>query len=371
MTESMRREANLLDPGDTVTQAMLAAEATTLHRLLGARGNGTFRHDRSDPLPHDIVVVDETSMVSLPLMARLLDAVRPDATVVLVGDPFQLTSVEAGAVLGEIVGTAAARARGGPLAAKVVLLERVHRFSVDSAIAELADAIRLGEADRSLALLRAGVAGELVWVDGEDDGGIARLRDEVAANAVEVIRAARAGDAGEGLRLAADLKVLCATRFGPLGVFRWSDETEDLVAHALPDSGVGRRWYVGRPVIVTKNDYFNRTFNGDVGLVVGTPSQPVVAFQDGDAIRSLTPSQLGDVDTWWATTIHKSQGSEFRRVVVTLPPAPSPVLTRELLYTAVTRAKERVTVVATESSLRAAIGRPVARASGLGTKLWA
>jgi exodeoxyribonuclease V alpha subunit len=370
MTESVRHEAVLLGMSGSVTDGMLAAEATTLHRLLGARGNGKFRHNRSDPLPHDIIVLDETSMVSLPLMARLLDAVRPDATVVLVGDPFQLTSVEAGAVLGEIVGTPASRLHGGPLAAAVVLLERVHRFSVDSAIAELADAIRLGEADRSLALLREGRAGELLWVDGEDERGIARLRAEVAANAVEVIRAARSGNAGEGLRLAADLKVLCATRFGPLGVFRWSDDTEDLAAHVLPDGGIGRRWYIGRPIIVTKNDYFNRIFNGDVGLVVGEAGQPVVAFQTGDGLRSLTPSQLGEVDTWWATTIHKSQGSEFRRVIVTLPSAPSPVLTRELLYTAVTRAKEQVMVVATESSLRTAISRPVSRASGLGPKLW-
>ncbi len=129
------------------------------------------------------------------------------------------------------------------------------------------------------------------------------------------------------------------------------------------------RWYVGRPIIVTRNDYPNRLVNGDVGLVVAGAERPVVAFATGDGIRELAVSQLDEIETWWAMTIHKSQGSEFRQVVITLPPAPSPILTRELLYTAVTRAKERVTVVASEASLRAAIARPVARASGLGVAL--
>ncbi|HZJ25649.1 MAG TPA: exodeoxyribonuclease V subunit alpha [Acidimicrobiia bacterium] len=370
VTEAVHREVETASLTEDVAGALRAAEATTLHRLLGAGAGGRFRHDRSDPLPYDMVVVDEASMVSLPLMARLLDAVRPDATLVLVGDPSQLASVEAGAVLGEIVGTPTMRATGGPLAADVVLLERVHRFGVDSAIAALADAIRAGDADRALDLLRDDQTGELTWVDGEDEVGIDGLRAEVAAGAVDVIRAAHAGDAETGLRHASDLKVLCATRLGRLGVYQWSDGVEALAARALPDAGIGRRAYVGRLVSVTKNDYINRLFNGDVGLVVAGAHGPVVAFADPSGIRELAMSQLGDVETWWAMTIHKSQGSEFRRVIVALPPPPSPILTRELLYTAVTRAKEQVTLVATESSLRAAIARPVARASGLGPKLW-
>ena len=169
---------------------------------------------------------------------------------------------------------------------------------------------------------------------------------------------------------ASDLKVLCATRLGPLGVFRWTDDIELFAARAMPDAGIGRRWYVGRPIIVTRNDYSTRTFNGDVGIVVAGAGQPVVAFVEPSGVRTLAPSQLGDVETWWATTIHKSQGSEFRRVIVTLPPPPSPILTRELLYTAVTRAKEQVTLVASKAALRAAITRPAVRASGLGPKLW-
>ena len=370
MTESVRSNVELTGLSEDVSEAMEAVGATTLHRLLGASGSGRFRYDARNPLPHDMVIVDETSMVSLPLMARLLSAVRPDATLVLVGDPFQLASVEAGAVLGDIVGTASTRTEAGPLAADVVILERVHRFKVDSAIAALADAVRDGDADEAFELLRNDPTGELAWVDGDDDAGIATLKQEVATNSVAVIRAARSGDGEAALRLASDLKVLCATRLGHLGVYQWTDDIEISAARVLPDAGIGRRWYVGRPIIVTRNDYSNRTFNGDVGIVVGGANQPVVMFVEPNGVRAMAPSQLGDVETWWATTIHKSQGSEFQRVIVTLPPPPSPVLTRELLYTAVTRAKEHVTLVGSEAALRAAITRPAVRASGLGPKLW-
>jgi exodeoxyribonuclease V alpha subunit len=370
MTESVRSNVAGTGLSDDAAEAMNSVGATTLHRLLGATGSGRFRHDARNPLPHDLVIVDETSMVSLPLMARLLSAVRPDATLVLVGDPYQLASVEAGAVLGDIVGTASTRTEAGPLAADVVLLERVHRFRADSAIAGLADAVRDGDADLAIELLVNDSAGELAWVDGDDQPGIATLKEEVATNSVEVIRAARSGNGEAAMRLASDLKVLCATRLGALGVYRWSDDIEVFAARVMPDAGIGRRWYVGRPVIVTRNDYSNRTFNGDVGIVVASSGQPTVMFVEPDGVRSLAPSQLGDVETWWATTIHKSQGSEFRRVIVTLPPPPSPILTRELLYTAITRAKEQVTLVGSEAALRAAIARPAVRASGLGPKLW-
>jgi exodeoxyribonuclease V alpha subunit len=338
---------------------------------LGIGVSGKPRYDRFNQLPHDLVVVDETSMVSLPLMARLLDAVRPDATLVLVGDPYQLASVEAGAVLGEIVGPMAAGPAAGPLAAGIVLLERNHRYGPDSEIAALADAIRRGDDDDAMDILRNHRSEELTWVEDDDQAAIARLHEEAAASAIEVVRAAQGRDAEAGLRLAFELKVLCATRFGPLGVFAWSARIEALTARALPDAGIGRRSYVGRPVIVTRNDYFNRVFNGDVGLVVAGTTGPVAVFEDpSSGLRELAMSQLGDVDTWWATTIHKSQGSEFERVIVTLPRPPSPILTRELLYTAVTRAKRQVILVAAEESLRAAMRRPVARASGLREKLW-
>lgn len=369
MTEAVHQEVAAAGETGAVATQLLATEASTIDRLLGWTPGVEFRHDATNPLPHDLVVVDETSMVSLPLMARLLAAVRPDATLVLVGDPYQLASVEAGAVLGEIVGPAAGERDRGPLADRVVLLERVHRFDADSAIAALADAVRLGDADGALALLRDDAAGELTWINDDDEESIAAVQRDAAAHAVEVITAARAGDAERGLGLAADQKVLCATRRGPLGTYRFGDRIEVLASRAMPTGAMQGRWYVGRPIIVTRNDFPNRLVNGDVGLVVAGADRPVVAFGGADGIRELAVSQLAEIETWWAMTIHKSQGSEFRQVVITLPPAPSPILTRELLYTAVTRAKERVTVVASEAALRAAIARPVARASGLAEKL--
>jgi exodeoxyribonuclease V alpha subunit len=369
MTEAVHQEVAAAGETGAVAEQLLATEASTLHRLLGWTPGVEFRHDATSPLPHDLVVVDETSMVSLPLMARLLAAVRPDATLVLVGDPYQLASVEAGAVLGEIVGPTPGERDRGPLAGRVVLLERVHRFDADSAIAALADAVRTGDADRAVDLLRDDAAGELTWITDDDEAGIAAVQSDAAAHAVDVITAARAGDAESGLRLAADRKVLSATRLGPLGTYRFGDRIELLASRAMPPATMQGRWYVGRPIIVTRNDYPNRLVNGDVGLVVAGPDRPVVAFGAAEGIRELAVSQLAEIETWWAMTIHKSQGSEFRQVVITLPPAPSPILTRELLYTAVTRAKERVTVVASEASLLAAIARPVARASGLSSKI--
>lgn len=348
--------------------SVLNTEATTLHRLLGASGHGEFSHDSANPLIHDIVIVDETSMVSLPLMSRLFSAVRPDASLILVGDPFQLTSVEAGAVLGEVTGLNQPTSAHGPLRNSVVHLQRIHRFETDSAIAALATAIRTGDAEGALSLLRTAI--EVNWIDSSDETGLAELSRHAQSEAAEVISLARAGAGDLALQRAHETKILCATRRGPLGVWAWTRRIETGAAQLLDDVSIGRRWYVGRPVIVTRNDYLNQTVNGDVGIVVSEERRPVVKLQSGLQSRSFAPSQLGEVETWWAMTIHKSQGSEFRNVVVTLPPLPSPILSRELLYTAVTRAREAVTIVSSEAALRAAITRPVSRASGLADLLW-
>jgi exodeoxyribonuclease V alpha subunit len=374
MTEAVRDEITAAGLSDALAQPLLATEASTIHRLLGPTGGLEFRHDHDDPLAADIVVVDEASMVSLPLMARLLDAVRPDARLVLVGDPYQLTSIEAGAVLGDVVGPAALAGWGGslllgPLSDGVVVLERVHRFGAESAIATLADAVRSGDADRAVDILRAG-AGDVSWVRPDDRAGRDAVQRAVVDNALEVVDAARAGERARGLAATGDLKVLAATRRGPLGTYEWRERIEASVARRDARVSVGRRWYVGRPVIVTENDYANALFNGDTGLVVATDTGSAVAFARGGTTRDLQPSQLAQVETWWSMTIHKSQGSEFRHVVVSLPQAGSPILTRELLYTAITRAREQLTVVADEGAIRAAVERTVARASGLQARLW-
>ena len=355
------------------SQPLLANEAGTIHRLLGHRDGISFRHDRTNPLPHDVVVVDETSMVALPLMARLLDALRPDARVVLVGDPFQLASVEAGAVLGDVVGPATDidAALDGPLTDNIVVLQRVHRFAADSAIAALAHAVRSGDADLAIEVLRDTGSDDVQWIDPADRKALGQLQDTVVSGAAEVARAASEGNAGYALERAVDLKVLCGTRFGPLGSYAWRDHLERRLPKLVQGLSTGRGYYVGRPVIITRNDYITGVFNGDTGIVIRNDARTVVAMPGGpDGIRLVLPSQLAAVETWWAMTIHKSQGSEFAHAVVSLPDARSRVLTRELLYTGITRGKEKVTVVASEAALRRAIDSPVARASGLRARLW-
>ncbi|MEI8002370.1 MAG: exodeoxyribonuclease V subunit alpha [Actinomycetes bacterium] len=356
-----------------VAAALGATTAVTLHRLLGGTPRGTFRHGPGDPLPYDLVILDETSMVSLPLMAHLLAALRPTTGLVLVGDPDQLVSIEAGAVLGDIIAPVRdGHADGHVLRNHVVVLDRSYRFGDRADIVGLADAIRTGDADAAVALLRAG-GSELTWIEPTDGGALDALADEVGAVARAVVTAARSGDAATALALGADVKVLCATRHGDLGSYRWTERIEHRLGDAVTGAagGPGGRWYAGRPVIVTRNDPLNRLFNGDTGVYVPTDDGTAgVAFPAADGgVRTVATAQLSDTETWWAMTIHKSQGSEFDRVVVSLPVTASPILTRELLYTAVTRAKRRITVVASESALRAAIARPVERATGLRTAL--
>ncbi|HLU55450.1 MAG TPA: exodeoxyribonuclease V subunit alpha [Pseudonocardia sp.] len=355
-------------------------EAATLHRLLGWRPGGRFRYGPTQRLPFDVVVVDETSMVSLTLMARLLEAVRHDARIVLVGDPDQLASVEAGAVLGDL-----ARAPGRPEAALDAALEAVglpggltggsvingvvtlrHVWRFGGAIAEFARAVQAGDADAAMALLRGGHA-DLEFVESEDTCGV---HADVVAAGRALTEAALRGDVPEALAALERHRVLCAHRRGPYGVSRWSAEIERWLRAALPDAPTGP-WYPGRPVLVTANDYDVGLFNGDTGVAVAMPEGLRVAFARGGAPTLHPPARLSEVSTVHAMTVHRGQGSQFRRVTVVLPPAESPLLTRELLYTAVTRAAEFVRVIGSEEAVRAAVARPVSRASGLRHRLGA
>ncbi len=367
MTEAVQRELSGLDANSDATNKLVAIEATTIHRLLGPGGGNRFAHDRLNPLPFDVVVVDETSMVSLPLMARLLDSLRPEARVILVGDPFQLASVEAGAVLGDLIDSS-----GLPdsvLRSHTVALDRVHRFSADSGIAALATAIRNGDDDAALRILRDPDILDATLIDPADSASVSQLEDRAVRSAEAVIKLARAGDAAQSLHAATDFKVLSATKKGPLGVDWWSDRITQRCTDAIAPADQYNPWYVGRPIMVTQNDPVQKVFNGDIGVVVDTAEVRSVAFPDHENIRSIPAVRLGAVQTWWAMTIHKSQGSEFPHIVVALPSVESPVVSRELLYTGVTRAKESVTIVATEAALRAGINKRVVRTSGLATLL--
>jgi len=364
--------------------------ASTLHRLLGWRpgSHSRFRHDRNNRLPYDVVVVDETSMVSLTLMARLLDAVRPDARIVLVGDPDQLASVEAGAVLGDLVGRPErpppdARSEevarllpadveaadvGRELRNDVVRLRTTYRFG--GTIGALAEAIRGARADDVLAALRSDEPDveflDCASLDSRTPPGLEPLRRDVETAGRALVAAALAGDVDAALDALEAHRLLCAHRQGAYGVTRWSLEVERWVAAETAGDVDTGEWYVGRPLLVTSNDYELKLYNGDTGVVVdGGPRGRLAAFRQGGETVLLPPGRLSAVHTVFAMTVHRGQGSQFRRVSVLLPPADSPLLTRELFYTAVTRAREFVRVIGTEDAVRAAVGRPIVRASGL------
>jgi exodeoxyribonuclease V alpha subunit len=374
LQQAVHDEARTLPVTEDVRAALLGLRASTIHRLLGWRpGSATrFRHDRDRRLPHDIVIVDETSMVSLSLMARLIEALRSDARLVLVGDPGQLASIEAGAVLGDIVGSADGP---GPEAdsESIVVLDRGHRFG--GAIASLAAAIRAGDADQVIALLRAG-SDDVVWVDCDASGpqAAARVRADALAAATSVLDAAQVADGEAALGALSTFRMLCAHRRGPYGVANWNARVEGWLQEAVAGFSAGERWYVGRPLLVTENDYELGLANGDTGVVVDAGAGRVMACFDrgseAERGRLYSSSRLGAVDTVYAMTIHKSQGSQFRCAAVLLPEAGSRILTRELLYTAATRAQERLILVGPEQTIRAAVARRVARASGLATRLW-
>ena len=421
MAEAVHDAARRLDVDDELRAWLLSLDASTVHRLLGRRaGTETrFRHDRHNHLPYEVVVVDETSMMSLPLMARLLESVRPDARLVLIGDQEQLASVEAGAVLGDIVGPAAfaggfgnTRATAGAVGAGgmeaggvtgsavaaravepgpgagsrmgdcITVLQANYRFR--GPLAELAQAVRSGDADAAVAILSAprdGTSASSVrWLDVDvaaaSPASLEPVRFALLKAHRPLVEAAAAGDGPTALDALGRLRLLCAHRDGPAGAATWNARAEqwlaDLGEGPPPEGG----WYRGRPVIVTENDYGLGLFNGDTGAVIAHGEGDEmggslrVAFRRGAGVITVSPARLGAVETAFAMTVHRAQGSEFDEIVVLLPGASSRVLTRELLYTAVTRARRSVVLVGTEGSLRAAVDRPIARASGLTLRLW-
>ena len=351
MGESIAGAAALLDGAEPeLADSMRRIKPSTVHRLLGVRsGSAAFRHNASDPLHHDVVIIDEASMMSLPLTASLLDALGDSTRVILVGDPDQLASVEAGSVLADLV------AAVGPTSTCVAELTANHRFGDGSAIAELASAVRAGDSEAARRALEGDEAVSLSSTSG-------RSIIEPVASAMR--QAALSGDATAAAKHLDSVRVLCAHRRGPAGVARWNSMVESWLGDVRPFSD-----YAGRPVMVTENDASRRLFNGDIGVVVDRDGALEVVLPDGDGVRAVPRVHLGRVETVHALTIHKSQGSEFDRVIVVLPSADSLLATRELLYTAITRARSSVTLIGSLDTVLAALARPTRRASGLRTRL--
>lgn len=379
--------------------------ATTLHRLLGWRpdARSRFRHDRNNRLPFEIVVVDESSMMSLTMMARLLEALRPATRLVLVGDPDQLASVEAGAVLGDLVDQAMLGRRTPPFAVElrtvlpgveveeqptsqdalvrdgVASLLTNWRFPQDSGIALLAGAVQEGRGQDALEVLRS-QSPEIEFVEVDDDAypsaqQLSGVRDDVQECGAALHEEATAGRAVRALEALERHRLLCAHRRGPRGVQHWSAQAVSWIAESnrtLPHAAVLRAdgRYAGEPLLVTTNDYDIGLYNGDTGVVVDDGKNGLIAaFGRGGEPVTVPLVRLGAVRSLHAITVHRSQGSQFDRITVVLPPAGSPLGTRATLYTALTRAKKYVRVIGSSEAFLTAVGRPAARATGLRGRL--
>jgi len=399
LSESIQAGRAKLDCRDVVRNA-IELEAATIHRRLGVRpGHPTrFFHDRAHPLSADIVLVDEASMVDLALMAKLLDAVPPAARLVLLGDKDQLASVEAGALLGDICHVSADRSYSavfgaeiervlGPEVAAAVpmgrstpgiwdcVVELTHsfRFREDGGIGRLAKAINLGHAQEAAAQVESQSDPQVSLVHlVRPEALVPKLRD-VVLPALRPMLSAREPD--ERLARLGDFRLLAAHRRGAFGTEHLNRLIEELLrTHGLLSARgtASTPWYDGRPIIVTQNDYQLDLFNGDVGILHGGSHGEVYAYFVGTQgeLRKFLPARLPPHESVFAMTVHKAQGSEFREVGLLMPPQLSPLLTRELVYTGVTRAKERVTVFGSAEVLRDAVARRIDRASGLSEALW-
>ena len=388
MAESLRQalqrlQAEGIDP--TLCSA-LPASGTTLHRLLGVIPDSPrFRHNADNPLPFDVIVVDEASMIDLPMMAKLVDAIASGTRLILLGDADQLPSVEAGDVLGALLqasgdgeGTRAEDARAlhalvlpqtlQPVAAprrfagRRVQLQRGYRQSDALDLAPLADAVRAGDSDRALHLLRQG---GLAGVSFHED-----LLDPLQGHRAYLLQRwqalAEASDPAQALAQAGQLRILTALREGPQGARGLNNRIETLLAGANPG------YFNGRLLLVTENSYRHRLFNGDIGICLRDGTGASVAWFPGEEVtrpRAFHPAALPAHESAFAMTVHKAQGSEFEEVWLQLPRHDSRVLSRELVYTGLTRARSRLHLAGGAEILQQALQRHASRISGLAWRL--
>ena len=369
----------------------LPADASTIQRLLGARGDSLhFRHNAKNPLTADVVIVDEASMIDLALLAKLFDAIRPEARIILVGDKDQLASVEAGSAFRDICtpgfklgisaslaeafakttgekldGTSAERA---PIHSVVVELRRNYRFSPGAGIGELSNAVNWGDAKAAIAVLKSG--GPVRWRPTPSLRNFEReLRERIFPRFEKLLRLS---DPAIALKQLGEFAVLCALRRGPFGAETVNALLEGMLRETGLIEGTGR-YHAGEPIIIVRNDYNIGLFNGDLGIVltdIVTGELRVFFRGEGEEVLNFAPGRLPAHEPAFALTVHKSQGSEFHDALVILPERDAPVLTRELLYTGITRVRETVEVWSSEEILRQTIERKIERSSGLRERLW-
>lgn len=378
-------------------------ETFTLHRLLGTiHGRSHFRHNEDNPLPFDVVIVDESSMVDVALMARLVQAMPEKGRLILLGDRDQLSSVEAGAVLGDICDSGQYHGYTGkwndvlqgvstelpaekiddaepPMADTVVMLQKNYRFGTGSGIGELSRSIREGDERTVLSLLESDQYGDISIIQPAQSNQVLAVLPQLVTEGYGAFTQVNSPE--EAFSKFAEFTILTPFRTGPFGIHSLNHVVEKIL-HGKGQISVHTPWYNHRPVMITVNDYSLRLYNGDVGIVLpeDVPHQHEdtakrVWFQEpGGSFRSLSPSRLHATQTSYAMTVHKSQGSEFDHVLLVLPPSvtdtSSRLLTRELLYTAVTRARSRVTILGSTEVVSYMAANPTSRASGLRNLLW-
>ncbi len=337
--------------------ANLVEPPGSLHRVLGLSGDApaTARFNESNRLPHDLVIVDEMSMVSLGIMSALLRAIRPNARLVLLGDPDQLASITPGVVLADISAQEADR--------NVVTLSKTHRFG--GQLAAFAAAVRDGNAPLALDIMEQPASCGVIELR-DPEQHLDELYEGLRDSATTLRHAAESGDAAAALAEVNEHRLLCAHRAGPLGATAWQAVATRL-SGLVPTAA--EPWPPGTPVMVLKNDYTVSLFNGDVGVAVATPDGTRIAFPGVTGIRYFHPAAVASATSVFAMTVHKSQGSQFSNVSIMLPHQDSMLLTRNTLYTAVTRAKESVMCYGSPDQLRAAIERVDPRGSGLRERL--
>ena len=363
LTESIRQRLDVLAK-ETGRRTEFPGEARTLHRLLGYSPQAdTFRRNASDPLDDDLVIVDEASMVDVLLLDALLKALKPGAALILVGDHNQLASVDAGDVLGALCRTANALPEGAPLRESVTWLTESWRFKAHPGIGRVADAILRGDGDEVLRVCGDGETSEV------QQRPPAPSTDALLEPLLPSLERCLAAQSPAELLDALDaFRILAPEREGRMGVNGINAAVERWLARR--GHAVQEHWYHARPILVTANDYLTGVFNGDVGVVWREGGRALAYFRANDGtIRAIAPVRLPAVETAWAMTVHKSQGSEFDDVMVVVPDYDSRVMSRELLYTAATRARRGVTLVGSPTALRTALARVAGRTSGLEARL--
>ena len=401
LLESMHSAIYSLDIPDAVKSA-LPREVHTIHRLLKTiPGSPYFRYNAENKLPLDVVVVDEASMVDLALMSKLFQAIPSSARIILAGDKDQLASVEAGSVFGDLCDRKRVhgfspgfleklteiggqdlpdpllpRTEQAGLRDSVVILRKSHRFDTASGIGELSRAVKKGDHRTALNILRdTDHAGTFLMEVRSAMEFYEHLADTIIAGYRNYLQSDHPLAALQAFK---QFQILCALNAGPFGVRTVNRMAEQVLAqHHLihPEGSRDGQWYAGRPVLIKKNDYRLGLFNGDIGITMRDPdskrSSLFVFFSGAHGhLKRFLPYRLPEHETVYAMTVHKSQGSEFDKIALILPQKDFPVLTRELIYTGLTRAKQHVSIWGTESILCSAVNRKIERTSGLRDALW-